>query len=349
MHPGLGVASRIEMRFARGTGSALCGCLAIAAYARAGHAEQRTSLKFGLDYQTEADLSCPSEDELRSALTRQLEYDPFTRGESNPEYSVHIALARAGSGLVARIDWLDQKGVSEGGRRLTSETGDCAELARGVVFAVAVQIQLWASTANPPAQPGTDAPAPAQRPTALPPVSTPRPPARGDRASSADDALLLVGLGPGLGHGFAPSTALGLEIIGAVSKGRAWLGGGLSITATTTYDRADGTGFDGRTLSGWISPCVRTPPFGWCAAGMVGRLYVRGHGVDRALSPATTLAAAGGKVEVMWPALRNFGVVVHAEVLGTLTPRTVSLNYEAVWSTAPVFVGGGFDLAAIFR
>jgi hypothetical protein len=82
---------------------------------------------------------------------------------------------------------------------------------------------------------------------------------------------------------------------------------------------------------------------------MIGRLHIHGYGVDHPLSPASTLVGIGGKVDLLWPALRNFGVLVHAQVLATLTPHDVLLNRVPVWSTAPVYVGVGVDLAMIFR
>jgi hypothetical protein len=335
------------MRFARGMCSALCGCLAVVGQARVASADAHGAVKFGFDYQAEPDLGCPTATELRTALAQRLEYDPFAIEGSTPEYRVRIVLTKLGAGLEARIDWLDEQGQSEGERRLASETGDCSALARGVVFAVAVQIQLRASsapaTAEPAARPAEATPVAARAPAAAParePV-----PVRAVPTSR----LLLVGAGAGLERGWLPETAVAFNVVGAVSLGRGWLEAGVGVTTLTNHELPDGTGFDARTLSGWLSPCVRTPPFGWCATGMVGRLYVRGRGVDHALSPSATLTAIGGKVELLWPPLQNFGVLIHAQALATLAPSDVIINRAKAWATAPVLVAGGVDLAAIFR
>lgn len=335
------------MRFARGMCSALCGCLAVVGHSRPAVADAPAAVQFGFDYQAEPDLACPTATELRTALAQRLEYDPFATEGSAPEYRVRVVLTKVGAGLEARIDWVDRQGQSEGERRLVSETGDCSALARGVVFAVAVQIQLRASSApaaaEPTPRPAVATPAPLPAPVAAsarePARARPVPPSR----------LLLVGAGAGLERGWLPETAVAFNVVGAVSLGRGWLEAGVGATTLTNHELPDGTGFDARTLSGWLSPCVRTPPWGWCASAMVGRLYVRGRGVDHALSPSATLTAVGGKVELLWPELQNFGVLIHAQVLATLAPSDVIINRAKAWATAPVVVAGGVDLAAIFR
>jgi hypothetical protein len=338
------------MSFTRGTCSALWVCLAVVACSRGACADEPPRVQYGFDYQAGVELGCATASELRAAISRQLEYDAFVPEAAVPEYSVRVAIAKAGAGLEARIDWMDREGRSDGERRLVSETADCTELARGVVFAVAVQIQLRASSAAVAAKPAASPPPPPP-PSRRPPVLVP-PSRRGGSPSAGRTStgpLLLVGLGAEVSRGWSPGTAFGLGLVGAVSVGRAWLGASVGATAPTTHELPDGTGFDARSLNGTLSPCFRTPPVGWCVTGMIGRLHIRGYGVDHPLNPASTLMAIGGRLELLLPALRSFGVLVHAQVLGTLTPRDVVLNRVTAWSTAPVYVGAGVDLAMIFR
>jgi hypothetical protein len=165
----------------------------------------------------------------------------------------------------------------------------------------------------------------------------------------ASDRLFLVGVGADVERGWSPGTAPGLDLLGAVGLGRGWLEAGVGGTLTTTHTLSDGTSLEAHTLNGWLSPCIRTAPVAWCATGRVGRLAVRGRGVDHPLSPSSTLAAVGGRIELLWPALRSVGVLIHAEVLATLTPRDVVLNQAPAWSTAPVYFCAGIDLAWIFQ
>jgi hypothetical protein len=107
--------------------------------------------------------------------------------------------------------------------------------------------------------------------------------------------------------------------------------------------------FTARELSGKLAPCLRFSPVGVCGVFMVGQLHVRGEGVDQVRSPSALVAGAGAKLQLLWPALPSFGVLLQAEALALLTPRDVLINREVVWSTAPVLLGASLDLAAIFR
>jgi hypothetical protein len=160
--------------------------------------------------------------------------------------------------------------------------------------------------------------------------------------------LVLVGLGAAFERGITPGFGSGLHAFAATTRDWIWLEAGVQATAPTSLELADGTGFSANELSLSLLPCVRFAPLAVCAAGRVGKLQVSGHGVDRPHSPSGVFAAAGGQIELFWPALSSLGVMVHGEVLATLTPRDVMLNRTRVWSTAPVVVGFGVALPAIF-
>jgi hypothetical protein len=61
------------------------------------------------------------------------------------------------------------------------------------------------------------------------------------------------------------------------------------------------------------------------------------------------MAGVGARVQLAWPALSGFSVLIHGEALALLTPRDVLLNRTVVWSTAPIVLAVGIDLAAVFR
>ncbi len=323
----------------RGKWSALSGCLIVASCASVASAKEPAPLQVGFEYEAQAELGCPEATELRAAVVRQLGYDPFSADTGAPEHRIRVVVTRVDSGLEGRIDWVDQQGRSEGERRLASSSAECAELASGLAFAVAVQIQLRAAPPEPVAEPAP-APAPAAPPrpepkAAAPPVAAPR-------------RLVLLGLGVTFEYGLAPRVSPGLRAFGAATEGIGWLEAGVQATTPTTLELADGTGFTANELSVWLSPCVRTPPLGWCAAAMVGKLQVHGQGVDQVRSPSALLAAAGAKLELFWPTFNRVGAIAYAQALATLTPQDIKLNQTEVWSTAPVVFGVGVDLAAIF-
>lgn len=323
----------------KATWLALCLCVGVAVYSRSAVALTADRDPVGFEYEAVPELGCPTREELSNAVSRQLEYYPFSTDGTPPQQSVRAVISRTGGALEASIDWVDASGRTDGERRLTSEGEDCGELARGLVFALAVQIQLRASGAN--AQPKAPPPAPTAVVRKSPVPARPRP--------SPATRTWLWGLGPSLQRGWAPGTSFGLNALGALTVGRAWLEAGLEATAPTAHGLSDGTGFDGRIWRGWVSPCIRTPPFGWCILGSAGKLFVEGRGVDHPLRPSTWLLGAGGQVELLWPEGERFGVLLTARVLGTLTPRDVVLNEVAVWSSAPVALGLNVDLIMLFK
>jgi hypothetical protein len=111
----------------------------------------------------------------------------------------------------------------------------------------------------------------------------------------------------------------------------------------------DQTGFTARELGANLVPCLRWGPLGLCAVGTLSFLHVRGQGVDRIGSPSSTAGGVGGRLQLFWPALERFGIVVQGEALAILSPRDVLLNRTTVWSTAPVAFTAILDFATIFR
>jgi hypothetical protein len=307
-------------------------------------------LRVALDYQVDPQLGdCPSAADLASAVTKQLGYDPFVTEAGATKHRVKASIQRTAAGTEAHVEWLDERGGSEGERRLSSESLECAEVARGLSFAIAVQIQLRASAEAPPS------------PAAVAPPRAPDPPPTRKRPPQPQESrrVIMVGAGVLAAHGLTPAVSPGLRVFGSLGNQR------LSVEVSTqatlpSQESAEATvphlsplaprpSFTARELSGKLAPCVRSPPFGVCGVFMVGQLHVRGEGVDQVRSPSSLVAAAGAKLQLVWPPVPSFGVLLQAEALALLTPRDVLVNQRVVWSTAPVLLGASLDLAAIFR
>jgi len=296
------------------------------------------SLRVALEYVVDPALDCPSAAELSASIVGQLGYDPFTSEPAEPR--LRVAITRVVDGAEAQIEWIDRKQLSEGERRLASSGGGCGELARSLPFALAVQIQLHVS-ANPVA---------AAPPNAAPPSSAPRPNAASPLPAPAKaPRLVFVGVGAMARHGVSPGLSTGLRVFGALARERWSLELSGHATLPAELRRADGTGFSARELGANLVPCVRFAPVGLCAVGTLSVLHVRGQGVDRVGSPSSTAGGVGGRLQLIWPALERFGVVVQGEALVLLAPRDVLLNQTTVWSSAPVAFTAILDFAAIFR
>ena len=317
---------------------AICGCVLVACWSRRAWAEPATQPRVRFEYSAADELGCPSSTQLQAAIAERLGDQPFTDDSDVAADRLRVTISRAGAGLEARLEWLDRQGEGEGERRLPSSSADCSELAHGLAFAIAVQLQLRASLASqsqPVAIPVVPAPAPAPRQAGPPPV----PPER---------RRWLLGLGIEAEHGLIPGMTPALRAIVATARGNTWFEASVQASALETTTLPDGTGFRANALSASITPCVRTAPLAWCAAAMVGRLQVRGQGVDRVESPAALIVAAGAQAELFLPALTRLGVLVHAQVLATLTPQDITLNQTRVWSTSPILVNFGVALPVVF-
>jgi hypothetical protein len=313
--------------------------LALAFSCNSGTALAQPSLRVALAYNADPTLECPSAAELSSSIARQLGYDPFTSEPSAPQ--LRVVITKLVDGAEAQIEWIDQQQQSEGERRLASGDGGCAELARSLPFAMAVQIQLHAASAGVPltVAPAVAAPAPPPpKPRKPPPVARAKLP-----------RMILVGIGALARHGLTPGISPGLRLLGVLSR-KPW---SLELSAHATWPtelrQPDATGFTARELGANLVPCLRWDAIGVCAVGTLSVLSVRGQGVDRIGSPSATTGGIGGRLQLFWPALERFGVVVQGEALAVVSPRDVLLNRMTVWSTSPVAFTAILDFTAIFR
>jgi hypothetical protein len=313
--------------------------LVLAFSCKSGTVLAQPSLRVVLAYSSDPALECPSAADLSSSIARQLGYDPFTTEPSAPQ--LRVVITKLVDGAEAQIEWIDQHQQSEGERRLASGGAGCAELARSLPFALAVQIQLHAAATGTSVAPAT---------TTTPPVEAPpKPPPARPVARAQPPPMILVGVGTLARHGLTPGISPGLRVLGVLSRPRWSLELSAHATLPAELRQADATGFTARELGANLVPCLRWDPVGLCAVGTLSLLHVRGQGVDRIASPASTTGGVGGRVQLFWPALERLGVVVQGEALAVLSPCEVLLNRASVWSTAPVAFTAILDFTAIFR
>ena len=312
--------------------------LVVALCGKPGEALAQPSRRVLLEYSADPALNCPSAAELSSSIVAQLGFDPFTSEPS--EQRLRVAITKLADGAEAQIEWFDRGQHSEGERRLASGGGDCAELARSLPFALSVQVQLHAS-ADPLATPAAKPAEPPNQPRHERPAPTPAP--------TKAQARVLLGVGALVRSGLTPGISPGVRVFGTLTR-TSW---SLELSAHATLPaelrRSDGAGFEGRELGANLVPCLRSNLVGFCVLGTLSVLHVHGQGVDRVGSPTSATGGVGGRLQLFWPALERFGVVVQAEALAILAPRDVLLNQQTAWSTAPVAFTAILDFAAIFK
>ena len=324
--------------------------LAALATPREGHARS-VVISTRLDYATAP--GCPARDTFQDIVTTRLGYDAFRADASD---LVIVRIEPAGRTLEGRLEWRGANGASIGGQTFPSRTGDCAELARAMGFALALQIQLMAATVGesgwgaPPAPPMEAAkarPAPTTPSAAAPvespgsSVSEPRSPPRGPSVLAGGGALAGVGISStpiAIGRLFATAawTHLALELAGEVS-------------APSTTNRADGAGFSQEQFLASVAGCGVRSPWSLCAVGKVGEFRVVGQGVDVPLTASGLMIQSGLRLAASHSLGDRAYIIGHAEGLARLTHGTVTLDSLPVWTTPRFAALLGIDVAFRFR
>ena len=148
-------------------------CVAVAGFAAISALDERVvcgkDIAARLDY--EAAPGCPPAADFEAIVAGRLGYSPFR--PDAPERIV-VRIDASGQWLTGRLEWRNDAGDLAGDRTFPSRSGDCAELARAMGFALALQFQLLASTERPAPAP-TGPPAAVEAPPPPPPRPRPRP------------------------------------------------------------------------------------------------------------------------------------------------------------------------------
>jgi len=167
--------------------------------ARADPPESAPPFTVSLDY-TVPD-GCPEVDVLERVVTSRLGYAPFS---ARAPAHVQVLISRGDTASEGLLVWRDSAGHSTGQQSFPSRSNDCAELVAALGFALAVQIQLLASTqpAHTDAPPAAPPPrAPENKPAEVAAVARPAPSRRDRGALPRRPVAFIAGGGVGLGVG----------------------------------------------------------------------------------------------------------------------------------------------------
>ncbi|HYO94028.1 MAG TPA: hypothetical protein VER33_05920 [Polyangiaceae bacterium] len=322
---------------------AIAGAMALPVSAAAGPGQP---LSVALLYEVAPGAAgCPSDLHFRGLVGEQLRYEAFNE-RAALRLRARIRPDQSGA-LAGTLVWSDAAAERTGERRLTSPSGDCAELARAMSFAIAVQIQLLSTSATDvqPADEAAAGKAKASRPgarseqLALPPRKRSRQPGR----------VLAFGGGPTASHGIAPSLSAGARLFGTIGTGPFSLELALEPDLPVTQTQPDGSGFRFSSYGGSLAPCTTLDPLMLCVLAGMGRVRVEGFGVDEVRAPSSTTARAGLRLGFGLPLRERLATLVHLDALAMLTPRTVYLRGAPAWTTPDVGLRLGIDVAGLFR
>jgi hypothetical protein len=291
-----------------------------------------------LDY--DAAAGCPARDSFEAVVSGRLGYSPFHDGGAD---RVIVRIAGSGRSLAGRLEWRDATGAPIGEQTFPSRSGDCAELAKAIGFALALHLQLMAATAEPPAAPPPAPPPPAPAPAPPPPAPAPvvvRP---------APGPALVAGAGGSLGLGVASGPVGLVRLFGEVRWPHLALEASLEGSTPTTTRRADGAGFSQEQFLAGLAGCGLLSLASACAVAKAGDMRVTGEGVDAPRTASGLLLEAGLRVAASRFVGRRTYISARAEGLALLTQGKVTLDAVTLWTTPRYAALLGIDVGLKFR
>jgi hypothetical protein len=296
--------------------------------------------------------ACPNEQALRRAVIDRLGYDPF---RPDAAAAVTASITRVRGGFRADVTLGDGNGNVEGMREMSSREDDCVELAEAMALAISIAVDpmgapLPAAPLEPSAAPGAAgsdaAPGAARVTPAAAPDRDMRPVPAASRALR-EPLALRAAVGPVLGFGTAPGTSAGLAL--QLGGRRGWSSLGLEGRADLPVSEpaAAGGSVEASLLLLSIVPCAHRGLLLVCALGSLGSL--RGMAEGPGGHPERTIfGSAGVRAGVEIPLDTTLSARLAGDVGATLTPTTLYLNGEEVWSTPPLSAALGLAVQADF-
>jgi hypothetical protein len=301
---------------------------------------------------------CPDANDFQTVVIGRLGYNPF---RANASERVIVRIDAAGRALEGRIEWRDAAGGWIGEQTFPSRTGDCGELARAMGFALALQIQLMATTA---AEPRPEA-APPTANVATPPATATAPPTdvapvlptaiatrQGDTTKldlATAGSSILVGAGGGVGLGVASSAVPLGRLFAAVEWSRVAVELAAEVSAPSTTRQTNGAGFSQQQFLASLAGCGVLTPLSACLIAKVGGLRVVGEGVDVPATSYGLVAQAGLRLAVTHRLGSRFQIGAHADGLALITRGVVTLDGMPVWTTPRVAALFGVDFGVRFQ
>ena len=347
-HSGLSVFGKL-VSWKSGT-LAFC-VLVIAAQSQA---QELQPLFVDVTYETDALQGCPSVAEFRAIMSQQLGYDPYSPGSA---LGVEVRIRSSEAGLEGSIDWSNTDANKAGERHFTSRSNDCREMVTTVGFVLAVQIQLLATertNALAPPKDGSGTESDGEPPT-LPSQRVPSVTLAINRfdvrpaSVSSTSWSATVGLGPSIGFGLAPSSIAQGRLFVALQTAWFQLESGAEASLPSTKRQPYGGGFQHELFLGTLAACGWHRAIAACGVGKLGKIQVRGTGVDRPVSSSGFVAQVGPRLAYAFELGNHLLLLGHVEGTYLLTPWVVDLNRLNVW-TMPHFSGvAGIDLVARFQ
>jgi hypothetical protein len=320
----------------------------------------------------EGAASCPSESELRAAVSARLGYDPFEKGAAR---TIRASIETLAEGFRARVEL---EGGHEGpAKREIVTQGGCLELVSAIALSISLAID--AERANAAAEASALA---ASAPTTAPPApapsaaaSTPPPPPAAPKPAPSERASLTVAEEPppeqpaparrprgphvplpldfalgahlDLFFGSAPSSAIGGSLFVQGRHGWLSLELGLRLDAPAGREFADGARVQTGVAGFQLAPCAHVHVVKGCVLGLLGEIWATSEGLAVNRSDLAFYSAAGLRLGLEWPRNAAWALSLHGDGMALLKPIQVTIDSQPVWN-APSFYGS-FGAGALVR
>lgn len=285
--------------------------------------------------------TCPGEMELRMSVAHRLGYDPFNTGSRR---TIMAVVEGNDERLTARMELVDEQGVSQGERKLEAAADRCGDLIRALALSMSIAIDPEHTGPDPNAPPLFRFEKPAGESRADSSAEEPAP-----REESRDAPLFLrFGLGGQVGLGTAPAPAAGLLVIGSARYRDFSAALEYRVDAQASRVLANGARIESSLMTGNVAPCFHHGPGLACGVfsfGVVQATSDSAHPED----DAALYAAAGIRVGTEWQLPHPLILRTHADLLGALTRPHIELDAENVWEMPAVSGSLGLSLLGSFR
>jgi hypothetical protein len=290
---------------------------------------------------------CPDEATLRSAVSERLGYDPFFPWAKR---TVVIEIDQTSSGaFVGRLRFLTEDGALIGERKLGPKTL-CPELVQTLALATAIALDELeaAPSPAPPPEPATPVtpgplPPPVPRETPSPAESSERPAPMRQAVRRWTAALSLLGsVGAEPSLAFGGRAAFGLRV--------SWFS--VAIEAQGSLPASTATSLGGRVRDaleeGSLVSCAHWGVASGCLLASAGALLVDTLDVTSPKSGSPWFASAGARVGVEIGLGARMFALADVTAMITMTPVTVQLNGQSVYTTSPVSGTGAVGVGVRF-
>ncbi|MFZ5891970.1 MAG: hypothetical protein ACOY0T_13020 [Myxococcota bacterium] len=310
----------------------------------------------------EGALQCPNENAVRAAVSTRLGYDPFQNDASR---IVRVSIETTPDGFRARVE-LEGGTDAPAVRELTTR-GNCAELISAVALSISLAVDAehalegssgTSSGASAEATPTTTETVPAEaKPEATPKPEPPKaratPPPPTSRAELPPDeepdstrpsseptpSNFETGAHLHMGFGSAPSPSVGGSLFLAARRGV------LSVSLALRGDLPAGTQLTGssgivesNTAAGELSPCLHYREYRACGLSLLGKIWARSQSIAVPASDSGTYAALGVRLGFAWPRNSVWAFSAQADALALMTPFSIAVDAQPVWSAPSAFV-----------